>query len=406
VLSGSDALTSPTVIDLFCGAGGLIAGLESAGWRTVTAVDRDRDCIASLERNKANKILIGTSDRAYLDATRTICAPVEDISGKELRPSGAPPGWRVDLLAGGPPCQPFSSAGQMRGVRDPRGRLFLEFVRIAEELNPRFILFENVAGLITAKSPNGKPGGVLRSVQRAFESIGYACKFELINSADLGSAQRRNRLLMIGSRSERLPDFPTATHSRYGDLDGMKRWLSLGQFLSEQPAPDEGEIVRPSQFRRGDLERLVPGTGIRAAGIVEANRPSGHWGYRQDCFLADLSLPSRTIRAASTPDWVRLSDGELRRLTWRECAALQGFHRDWFFEGGMASRFRQIGNAVQGEVAQALGKILYDAVLARRRARPQSSEWPASFQRRVRYTAAEDSVNGQHRLVRQKSSVA
>ncbi|MGH3923526.1 MAG: DNA cytosine methyltransferase [Pseudonocardiaceae bacterium] len=146
------------------------------------------------------------------------------------------------------------------------------------------------------------------------------------------------------------------------------------------------------------LSALQPGTGLRSQGIVEANRPGGHWGYRQDCFVADLALPARTIRAASTPDWIRQQDGRsLRRLTWRECAGLQGFPTGWRFTGTVASRFRQIGNAVQGDVAAALGAVLLSALSQERSARPRSAEWPAEFHRRVRYTAMEDRVNGAYR---------
>lgn len=391
--------SEPTVIDLFCGAGGLSAGLEAAGWQTVAAVDLDKDCVKTLTATKARRIG-GPTGRAYLAGARLICDDISRLTRHDLRPDGVGPKWRPDLLAGGPPCQPFSSAGRMRGLDDPRGQLFIEFVRLAEELKPRFILFENVAGLVTARGYDGTPGGVLELVQESFERIGYACRFALLNSADFGAAQRRVRLFMIASSGEALPQFPAQTHSRE-PVDGLfgrtKAWVTLGGFLAALPEPDPDEIVRPSEQRSSQMATLLPGTGLKASGIVEANRPGGHWGYRQDCFLADPALPARTIRAASTPDFVRLPDGSLRRLTWRECAALQGFPAEWEFVGTIASKFRQIGNAVQGNVASALGKTLAEAAAARVRARPSSADWPASFHRRVRYTAMEEVVNGGHR---------
>jgi DNA (cytosine-5)-methyltransferase 1 len=206
---------------------------------------------------------------------------------------------------------------------------------------------------------------------------------------------------MVASRAEQLPDFPAPSHSRdAGDmLDGFKPWVTLGQFLSsrEHVTIDETDVVRPSATRLAELSALEPGTGLRSVGIVEANRPGGHWGYRQDCFVADPQLPARTIRAASTPDWIRLSDGSLRRLTWRECAALQGFPEGWQFQGGLSPRFRQIGNAVQGDVGRAIGRTLFNAAREVRRARPVSPPWPSEFHRRVRYTAMEHAVNGRHR---------
>ena len=385
----------PTVIDLFAGAGGLSQSLEASGWVSVAAVEIDRDAIETLRLNRS---------RGSLRRARLLHADIREVQRDDVRPPGAPPDWRPDLLAGGPPCQPFSSAGRLLGLADPRGRLFLEFVRLADSLKPRFILFENVAGLVTARSPDGKVGGVLARVQKEFEQIGYACRFELINAADFGAAQRRVRLYMVASCEEKIPEFPRPTHSRDGSLP-YAGWESLGGLLRSMPAPEQRDIVRPNSRRAVELAALAPGTGLRAGGIVEANRPSGHWGYRQDCFVADLKLPSRTIRAASTPDWLPLPDG-MRRLTWRECAALQGFPAEWQFAGNAVSRFRQIGNAVQGDVGRALGLALRRAARVVRPAEPVSVEWPRTFHKRMRYTAMEETVNGAHRRAAQQGTDA
>jgi DNA (cytosine-5)-methyltransferase 1 len=97
-------------------------------------------------------------------------------------------------------------------LEDPRGLLFADFVRLAAELQPRFILFENVRGLVTAKTADGSTGGALKLIQRSFEDIGYACRFQLLNAADYGAPQRRVRLFMIASCAEVLPEFPAACH--------------------------------------------------------------------------------------------------------------------------------------------------------------------------------------------------
>ena len=378
---------SPTVIDLFAGAGGLSSSLEATGWSSMAAVEIDIDAISTLRRNQAN---------GHLADCKIIHSDIRDISAKDLWPRNTGKNTRPDLLAGGPPCQPFSSAGRMEGINDPRGQLFYEFVRLAEELNPRFILFENVAGIVTAKSPNGKVGGVLSTIQQEFENIGYSCRFDLLNAADFGAPQRRVRLYMIASRDEALPDFPLPTHSKEPS-DSCLPWVTLEAFLSKRTSPSPKDIVRPSERRSKELSLLIPGTGLKSTGIVEANRPSGHWGYRQDCFLADVTLPSRTIRAASTPDWIKVKSGELRRLTWSECAGLQGFRSDWEFAGRTASVFRQIGNAVQGHIGRAIGEVLFESARLKRSAKPRSAAWPATFHKRVRYTAMEEVVNGEHR---------
>lgn len=388
----------PTAIDLFCGAGGLTAALEVAGFHTVAAVDHDRDAISTLMATQTKKIQISGTSRVHLEGAKLICSDIAGISRADLVPEGADPSWRPDILAGGPPCQPFSSAGRQLGLDDPRGRLFLDFVRLASELQPRFILFENVAGLVTAKDRNGVPGGVLQLVQEAFEEIGYVCRFSLLNAADFGAPQRRVRLFMIASASQVLPQFPEATHSRDGRAVGLKQWVSLGEFLKKLPKPNPVDIVRPDGKRAEALRALIPGTGLKSIGIVEANRPSGHWGYRQDSFLADLSMPARTIRAASSPDWVRIGRADMRRLTWKECAALQGFPDGWSFEGTIAARFRQIGNAVQGAVGAAIGRVLASNTDSAHEIVNASAPWPSVFEKRVRYTHMEHITNGDHRL--------
>jgi DNA (cytosine-5)-methyltransferase 1 len=386
---------SPSAIDLFCGAGGLSGALERAGFRTVTAVDADRDCVASLEATQQASVRIAGSSRRYLAGTRLLRADIREVSSGDLVPADAPLGWRPDVLAGGPPCQPFSSAGTGLGLNDPRGQLFTHFVRLADELKPRMVLFENVAGLVTAKGRDGRPGGVLRLIQARFEEVGYACRFALLNAADYGAAQRRVRLYMVASRDEGLPNFPIATHSAAQE-HGLKPWVGLGKRLAGLPPPMAEDLIRPKGKRAAELEVLEPGNGLKSHGIVEANRPSGHWGYRQDCFVADSTRPSRTIRAASTPDWLRTPDG-LRRLTWQECAALQGFDPDWVFEGGRTSRYRQIGNAVQGDIGKAIADSLIVALKHPVRQTPLSEAWPAAFDKRVRYTAMEQRTNGEHR---------
>jgi DNA (cytosine-5)-methyltransferase 1 len=249
---------------------------------------------------------------------------------------------------------------------------------------------------------------VLESIKRSFDELGYATAFATLNAADYGAAQRRVRLYMLASKEHPLPIFPEPTHRRIkAEIQpsllevqpDLAEWTRLGDFLSTLPALDYIEFVRPTPKRAAELAKLSPGTGIRTSGRVENNRPSGHWGYRQDSFVADLNLPSRTIRAASTPDWIRLADGTHRRLTWAECSALQGFPIEWPFQGTLTNKFRQIGNAVQADMAEALGRTLMASLVGGELPQPpQSLALPDEFGRRVRYTAAEHRTNGSYRI--------
>ena len=389
-----------TLISLFTGAGGLDIGLERAGFRTVAAVDSDPDSVATLCANQRAGIDAGGGHR-YLRGASVLLSGIEDLQPDQLRPAGAGASWVPDLMAGGPPCQPFSSSGKMLSVEDPRGRLFQHFVRLAAALRPKTILFENVRGLVTARGPSGEPGEALRLVKDAFEAIGYATTFALLNAADFGCPQRRVRCFMMATRCTALPVFPEPTHAEQpgADLFGTPTpWITLGAFLATLPPPEPEEIVRPSRQLAALLKDVPEGSGLKSAGAREATRPGGHWGYRQGTFVADLKQPARTITASASQDWLRLPDGSLRRLTLRECAALQGFPPEWHFAGPVASRFRQVGNAVPSVLGRVLGAVLIDALRGGSRPRPESAPLPAEILAAAAYTKREHSRNGASRL--------
>jgi DNA (cytosine-5)-methyltransferase 1 len=392
---------APTVVSLFAGAGGLDIGLESAGFTTISANDFDADCVETLRESKAAGVQItGDSSRAYLEATEIVHGPIESLGAADLKPVSMGTAWRPDLLVGGPPCQPFSSAGKMRSVDDPRGRLFEHFVRIADEMQPKFILFENVRGLVTSRGPTGTPGEVIHLVKEAFEGIGYGTRFALLNSADFGSPQRRVRCFMIASRFGSPPLFPAPTHSanaNHEELIGASPWRSLGDFLSEFPDPTASEILRPGPELAKKLNAVPDGSGLKSPGVKEATRPGGHWGYKQGTWVADKSMPSRTITGASSQDWIRDSNGNLRRLTWRECAGIQGFPSDWHFAGSVASKFRQIGNAVPVAFGEAIGGAMLNALTIEDEDASESAPFPETFSAAIAYTKREHARNGESR---------
>jgi len=387
----------PSLISLFSGAGGLDLGLEQAGFHTVVATDFDRDCVRTLVTNQENRVPVaGRSDCFHLERTRIIEADVADLSGSDFVPEDSIDGWAPDLLVGGPPCQPFSSSGKQRSVLEGRGRLFEHFVRLACELRPRTILFENVRGLVTARGRTGQPGEALAEVKKAFEGEGYATSFNVLNAADFGAPQRRVRLFMFTSRCAPLPRFPEATHSRkpkntlYGEA---KPWVTLRDLLATLPAPGFKDVVRPSEQLEPLLRDLPCGSGLKSNGRSEPTRPGGHWGYKQGTFVADQDLPARTVTAASTQDWIRLPDGSLRRLTVRECSALQGFPPEWDFAGTKTSQFRQVENAVPSIFGRVLGLALSAALEEYEEKRPASAPLPEGFRAAVEYTRRDHERN-------------
>ncbi len=387
----------PTLISLFSGAGGLDIGLEQAGFDTVAATDFDEDCVRTLCANQQKRVPVdGRPGCFHLDGTKVVQADVAGLSGSDLVPEDAGDDWVPDLLVGGPPCQPFSSSGKQRSVLEGRGRLFEHFVRLARELRPRAILLENVRGLVTARGCTGQPGEVLTEVKEAFEAAGYATSFRLLNAADYGTPQRRVRLFMLATRDAPLPLFPEPTHSRNptNTLFGKTiPWVTLRKLLATLPEPGAEDVVRPSERLEPLLRDLPCGSGLKSNGRSEPTRPGGHWGYRQGTFVTDQSLPARTVTAASTQDWLRLPDGSLRRLTVRECAALQGFPPEWELVGGKSSQFRLVGNAVPSVFGRVLGLAVAKALEEHRKRRPASAPLPEGFKAAVAYTKRDHDRN-------------
>jgi DNA (cytosine-5)-methyltransferase 1 len=388
-------------ISLFTGAGGLDIGLEQAGFCTLFAVDSGEDAVCTLQINRQAQIPIGNG-RTFLQET-VILPPggIEAVTAEHLRCMGVGPSWVPDLMAGGPPCQPFSSSGKMLSLEDPRGRLFEHFVRLAAALRPKLILFENVRGLVTARGPRGEPGEAIFLVKEAFERIGYGTTFALLNAADHGVPQRRVRCFMMASQCTELPLFPEPTHAETPTASLFDRrlpWVSLGALLETLPPPPEEEVVCPTPRLAEQLGKIADGSGLKSAGAREATRPGGHWGYRQGTFIADLKQPARTITASASQDWIRLSSGSLRRLTLRECAAIQGFPLEWQFAGTQASRFRLVGNAVPVTFGRVLGEALITVLRGGKRTRPQSASFPSEFLSAIAYTRREQTRNGESRV--------
>ena len=382
-------------ISLFSGAGGLDLGLECAGWDCLFASDFDPVAIRTLEANRGAKI--GDGRRAFTD-TVIREADVRKLKGAAILSDVGAARGSIPLLAGGPPCQSWSSAGSQQGFNDPRGRLVGEYLRIASELDTRWLMFENVRGLLTARGSDGVPGSALAEVRRSLLKRGWQTRVELLNAADYGVPQRRVRLILIGYRSGDAPAVPRATH---GCGLGAPEWVSLGECLKSIAPAFEDEIIRPAGKMALDLADLPPGTGAKSPGKRESTRPGGHWGYKQGAFIADLRLSARTVTANPQQDWIRDPKLGLRRLSPRECAAIQTFPATWRFEGKRTDQYRLIGNAVPPMLAMKIGAALRSHIDQSDDTR--QAEWgqlqplPDRLQLAIHYTQTEERRNGASR---------
>ncbi len=386
-------------ISLFSGAGGLDLGLEWAGWCCRYASDIDLSAIETLQSNSQASHRDGFGRKMQAEV-----ADVRDLRGKDILAKIGVRRGSIPLMAGGPPCQSWSSAGHQRGFDDPRGVLFRDFVRLADECGCRIILFENVRGLLTARGPDGEPGGALRVIREEMWARGYQSSLELLNAADFGVPQRRVRLYLVGYRGTPAPVFPEPTHAKVYEPEGLpgfgkKPWVPMRTVLLTPSQLKHKEIILPSAKMVSRLKGLGPGEGVKSVGKKETTRPGGHWGYMQGGFVADPDLPARTVTASSQQDWIRLGDGSYRRLCPRECALIQGFPRSWSFVGRVPSVYKQIGNAVAPVMGEVLGRVV--TVMANHRDQTRvdfdPTVLPRHLEAHVRYTAREHERNGASR---------
>lgn len=381
-------------ISLFSGGGGLDLGLEQAGLDCKFATDHDPDSIATLLANRGHSL--GQGRRALSDAI-IMQQDVRQLEGKYILSQVGGARGEIPVLAGGPPCQSWSSGGKQLGYADPRGRLVDDYLRIASEIDARWLIFENVRGLLTARGHDGRPGSALEHMRSRLFERGWQTHVELLNAADFGVPQRRVRLIVIGYRSGDVPLMPVPT---YGQSGGQQQWKTMASCLSELDPIKNDEIIRPSGGMAIDLVGLRPGTGAKSAGKAESTRPGGHWGYKQGAFVADQTLPARTVTASSQQDWIIDDQHGLRRLTPRECAAIQTFPSDWQFVGNRVSQYRLIGNAVPPILAKAIGSAM---VSHARVDRGTHGNWLApaplapKLQSAIDYTAREERRNGYSR---------
>lgn len=303
--------TGPLALDLFAGCGGLALGFEAAGFVTV-GFEMDEDCCATYRQNLGSP-----------------CHQVRLVPGQELTDG-------VDILIGGPPCQPFSVNGHQHGNRDDRNG-FPAYLSAVERYRPRVAVFENVRGMLYQNRP------YFDGVVESLEALGYKVQWQLLNAVDYGVPQNRERLFVIAHGGTF--DFPEPTT---GD-----RPVTAGEALGELASA----IPEGAKFLTASMDDYV----ARYEKASKCVRPRD----------LHLNQPSRTVTCrnlnGATGDMlrVRLEDGRRRRLMVREGARLQSFP-DWFvFSGSEGSQFNQVGNAVPPLLAKAVARSV-TACLERR----------------------------------------
>ena len=366
-------------VELFAGAGGLALGLSQAGFRHDAVVEWDAHANGTLALNR---------DSALPHAVEWPICPgdVRQFPFGTLTPE-------PDLLSGGVPCQPFSLGGKHQGHMDRRN-MFPAFVDAIRILRPRTILIENVKGLLREafrpyldyvllqisnpelRLRDGEPWeshaarlqrDPVASVERGLR---YRVQKRLLNAADFGVPQRRERVFIVGTRSD-LPinwEFPKPTHSFESLLFDQRAsgdyWARHGLRMPEPDGPSSPRLVpdRLPWVTVRDVVSDLPVVGtpeavsLRHAQIPGARAYPGHTG-------STLDLPSKTLKAGDHgvpggENMVIQDDGSVRYLTIREAARVQTFPDGYQFQGSWTEAMRQIGNAVPVELARMLGETL------------------------------------------------
>ena len=362
-------------LDCCAGAGGLSLGLQRAGF-DVHGVELD---VAACETHRA---MVG---------------PCDNVSLWDYEPLE-----RFELVAGGIPCQSHSTAGKRGGTCDPRGQLYVPFLRIAQQVQARAVLIENVRGMLT--SPSATHGTALHEVVAAVRAAGFEhAVHNVLNAADYGVPQCRHRLFIVGFRSAddaRRFEWPRQTHSRDGGgLFGLRRWVSVREALRLGSARFESGLREGAKGWQGmrllDVDQPAnavtgrnnndlldqPAPCVTATEHKSANRFGSkgaatgprRCGDQLNPLLAELEKarlldrPATTVNTGSSLSsaghHISQTDGHPVRLTVEQFAALQAFPPGFAFAGAKTQQHRQVGNAVPPPLAEVMGRAVFTALV-------------------------------------------
>lgn len=299
------------VVSLFSGAGGLDLGFKMAGHEIIWANDLYEDAVNTYRKNLGNHIVLGDISKINTD----------DIPN-------------CDIVIGGFPCQGFSVANMKRYEGDERNELYKQLIRVIKAKNPKVFVAENVKGLLSL----GK-GKVIEMIMSDFTAMGYTVTKKVLNAADFGVPQTRQRVIIVGVRND--IDFtytyPHPTHDQNG-ANGLLQWVSVSAALSALPDPDGPNTLLNHTYSKYKLQY------------------NGYLGHRP--LDPDKPAPTVTARGDNRGGVVILPHPTAgRRMSCRELATIQSFPLNYEFFGNNSSVYRQIGNAVPPLLGFAIASV-------------------------------------------------
>ena len=346
------------VISFFSGAMGLDIGLEKAGLNVVIGQDFEPSCVETMRANGHN--VLGGDIREINPET------LLKLTGLHV---GEP-----FMVCGGPPCQPFSTAGKRLGINDPRGSLFMNFIRMIDYIRPRFFVMENVKGIVSSPlkhvsvkerekdDPEQQLGTVLDVILSEFDKLGYKTVYGVLDAVNYGVPQFRERFVLIGSRDNEDIFLPMPTHFQMHQ-NSEYRWKTVGEVIKDLEN-NPGEYTSLSGERKKYIHMVPEGGNWRD--LPEEIIPVAMGGAYQSGggrvgFYRRLSYnqPAPTITTSPAQKATMLCHPtQDRPLSIKEYARIQQFPDDWIFKGTLSAKYRQIGNAVPVGLAEAIGRAI------------------------------------------------
>lgn len=387
---------------------GLDLGLEQTGrFRVVACVEKEHAFCGTIRTNhRAGRL---DPDLKVFEGDISSLTPENLLDSIGLKPG------EIDLLAGGPPCQSFSTVGKRAATQDPRGTLLWQYLRFIEALQPKFFLMENVRGLLSAAlnhrpianrpDKGGAPldqeeeaGSVIRLFTSDLQKIagcGYHMDCFEVNAVNYGAPQLRERAIFVGNRFNSVVSFPDPTHAApncepaqrtlFPDELPVRPWATLRDAIGDLEEKDP-VVMDFSPRKKGYLTLVPPGSNWRSLPVdVQKESMGKAWfakGGRSGWWRRlTFDLPCPTL--VTMPNHASTSlchPTECRALTLREYARIQEFPDDWQFCGKTMQQYAQAGNAVPVRLGRVSGEVIASEL-----DRLKSQDWAPSFSKPEAY---------------------
>ncbi|MEY8258155.1 DNA cytosine methyltransferase [Erysipelotrichaceae bacterium 66-17] len=337
------------VIDLFSGAGGLSYGFESAGFNILLGIDNDAKALETFELNHKG--------------AKSICGDITQITyKKDIVPLIG--NKEIDVIIGGPPCQGMSLSGP-RKFDDPRNELYLSYIRLVDEIQPKAFVIENVPGLVSLFG-----GKIKDSIIEKFSGMGYNIQYKILCAADYGVPQNRKRVVFVGMKKG-IFNYPSPKSESVTCKMALDDLPSLENELGQDNVPYDKEASNSYQklmraHSKSVRNHVAAAHSERVKKIISLVPDGGNYKDLPEEYINSRKFHVAWTRFASNKPAPTIDTGHRHHFhykynrvpTVRECARLQSFPDDFIFLGNKTQQFRQVGNAVPPLMAQAIAETL------------------------------------------------